>query len=155
MIKRLCIIPCGRSKIWDKQANIGHVEAQIAYTSTFHTYCKRYASEFFEEWVILSAKHGFLYPSDIISENYDVSFDSKPSEVIPYEELVQQIINKDLNQYNTITVLGGKKYYRVAEKIFDNKKLTYPLKEHKGIGYMVQALKKAVEEGQEFSSKPV
>ena len=31
----------------------------------------------FENWVILSAKHGFLRPSDIVLENYDLAFDSK------------------------------------------------------------------------------
>ena len=41
----------------------------------------------FENWVILSAKHGFLRPNDIVLENYDLAFDSKSDEVINIEQL--------------------------------------------------------------------
>ena len=41
----------------------------------------------FESWVILSAKHGFLRPNDIVLENYDLAFDSKSDKVISIEQL--------------------------------------------------------------------
>lgn len=63
-MKRLCIIPCGKKKIWDVQPDAGPVRAEDAYLSPFHQACERYAKTFFDEWVILSAKHGFLRPDD-------------------------------------------------------------------------------------------
>ena len=53
------------------------MEAKDVYISPFGKACQAYATMFFENWVILSAKHGFLRPNDIVLENYDLAFDSK------------------------------------------------------------------------------
>lgn len=50
-MKRLCIIPCGKKKIWDVQPDTGPVRAEDAYLSPFHQACERYAENIFDEWV--------------------------------------------------------------------------------------------------------
>lgn len=94
-MRRLCIIPCGKKKIWDKYPDYGPMEAKDVYISPFGKACQVYATMFFENWVILSAKHGFLRPNDIVLENYDLAFDSKSDEIISMEQLKQQLIEKN------------------------------------------------------------
>ncbi|PWN15970.1 hypothetical protein CU072_10440 [Bacillus thuringiensis] len=141
-MKRLCIIPCGKKKIWDKHSNYGPMEAKDVYISPFGKACQAYASMFFENWVILSAKHGFLRPNDIVLKNYDLAFDSKSDEVISIEKLQKQMVDKSL--------LAGKKHKKVVTKLYPEEMITYPLEGCKGIGYMLQRLKEAVKEEAEI-----
>jgi len=149
-MKRLCIIPCGKKKIWDKHSNYGPMEAKDVYISPFGKACQAYATMFFENWVILSAKHGFLRPSDIVLENYDLAFDSKSDEVISIEQLQKQMVDKSLLQFDEIVLLAGKKHKKVVTKLYPEEMITYPLEGCKGIGYMLQRLKEAVKEGEEI-----
>ncbi|PEA93907.1 hypothetical protein COJ37_06040 [Bacillus cereus] len=149
-MKRLCIIPCGKKKIWDKHSDYGPMEAKDVYISPFGKACQAYATMFFENWVILSAKHGFLRPSDIVLENYDLAFDSKSDEVINIEELQKQMVDKSLLQFDEIVLLAGKKHKKVVTKLYPEEMITYPLEGCKGIGYMLQRLKEAVKEGEEI-----
>ncbi|HDR8065647.1 hypothetical protein P4388_26900 [Bacillus thuringiensis] len=149
-MKRLCIIPCGKKKIWDKHSNYGPMEAKDVYISPFGKACQAYASMFFEKWVILSAKHGFLRPNDIVLENYDLAFDSKSDEVISIEQLQKQMVDKSLLQLDEIVLLAGKKHKKVVTKLYPEEMITYPLEGCKGIGYMLQRLKEAVKEGEEI-----
>lgn len=148
-MKRLCIIPCGKKKIWDKHSNYGPMEAKDVYISPFGKACQAYATMFFENWVILSAKHGFLRPNDIVLENYDLAFDSKSDEVISIEQLQKQLVDKSLLQFDEIVLLAGKKHKKVVTKLYPEEMITYPLEGCKGIGYMLQRLKEAVKEGEE------
>ncbi|MDL4842199.1 DUF6884 domain-containing protein [Aquibacillus rhizosphaerae] len=145
-MKQLCIIPCGKKKIWDKNKNIGPVTAKEAYIGIFHSICERYANTFFKEnWVILSAKHGLLLPSDIVEENYDLTFNMKSNQIITISKLKEQIINKRLDHYQDIIVLTGKKYKPIVESSFkDISSIQFPLEGSKGIGHMQQRLKYAV-----------
>ncbi|MDR2993290.1 DUF6884 domain-containing protein [Bacillus cereus] len=149
-MKRLCIIPCGKKKIWDKYSDYGPMEAKDVYISPFGKACQAYATMFFENWVILSAKHGFLRPNDIVLENYDLAFDSKSDEVINIEQLQKQMIDKNLLQFDEIVLLAGKKHKKVVTKLYPEEMITYPLEGCKGIGYMLQRLKEAVKEGEEI-----
>ncbi|AGE78733.1 TPA: DUF6884 domain-containing protein [Bacillus thuringiensis] len=149
-MKRLCIIPCGKKKIWDKHSDYGPMEAKDVYISPFGKACQAYATMFFENWVILSAKHGFLRPSDIVLENYDLAFDSKSDEVISIEQLQKQMVDKSLLQFDEIVLLAGKKHKKVVTKLYPEEMITYPLEGCKGIGYMLQRLKEAVKEGEEI-----
>lgn len=149
-MNRLCIIPCGKKKIWDKYADYGPTEAKKVYISPFGKACQAYAAMFFENWVILSAKHGFLKPNDIVQENYDLSFDSKSDEVISIERLQKQMIDKKLLQFDEIVLLAGKKHRKVVIKLYPEEIISYPLEGCKGIGYMLQRLKEAVEMQQEL-----
>lgn len=149
-MKRLCIIPCGAKKIWDKYPHEGPTEAKYTYISPFGKACQTYAAQFFENWVILSAKHGFLFPDDIVMENYDVAFNSKSLEIISIENLRKQIIEKGLFDFDEIVLLAGKKHKKVVEQLYPKEKLTYPLEGCKGIGYMLQKLKYATENNKEI-----
>ncbi|MCD2333854.1 DUF6884 domain-containing protein [Bacillus cereus] len=149
-MKRLCIIPCGKKKIWDKHSDYGPMEAKDVYISPFGKACQAYATMFFENWVILSAKHGFLRPSDIVLENYDLAFDSKSDEVISIEQLQKQMVDKSLIQFDEIVLLAGKKHKKVVTKLYPEEMITYPLEGCKGIGYMLQRLKEAVKEREEI-----
>ncbi|EJV85554.1 DUF6884 domain-containing protein [Bacillus cereus] len=149
-MKRLCIIPCGKKKIWDKCPDYGETEAKDVYISPFGKACQAYATEFFENWVILSAKHGFLRSNDIVQENYDLAFDSKSNEIISIEQLKQQMIDKGLLQFDEIVLLAGKKHKKVVTKLYPEEVITYPLEGCQGIGYMLQRLKGAVEAQQEI-----
>ncbi|MED2754075.1 hypothetical protein P4278_07335 [Bacillus thuringiensis] len=149
-MKRLCIIPCGKKKIWDKHSNYGPMEAKDVYISPFGKACQAYASMFFENWVILSAKHGFLRPNDIVLKKYDLAFDSKSDEVISIEKLQKQMVDKSLLQFDEIVLLAGKKHKKVVTKLYPEEMITYPLEGCKGIGYMLQRLKEAVKEEAEI-----
>jgi len=151
-IKRLCIIPCGVAKIWDKQPDLGAVEAQHVYTGVLAAACQRYARSFFDDWVILSAKHGFLYPQDLISEDYNVSFVKPSRDTITNQQLNQQAQAKGLDAYQHITVLGGRHYTERVKPVFNtHQELLFPLSGCKGIGYMLQKVTQAVESQTEIS----
>ncbi|MGG2936102.1 DUF6884 domain-containing protein [Bacillus pacificus] len=149
-MKRLCIIPCGKKKIWDKYPGYGSMEAKDVYISPFGKACQAYATMFFENWVILSAKHGFLRPDDIVLENYDLAFDSKSDKVISIEQLQKQMVDKSLLQFDEIVLLAGKKHKKVVTKLYPEEMIAYPLEGCKGIGYMLQRLKEAVKEEEEI-----
>ncbi|WNV80579.1 hypothetical protein RUL31_04510 [Bacillus atrophaeus] len=151
-MKRLCIIPCGKKKIWDAHPNAGPARAEDAYLSPFHQACERYAKAFFDERVILSAKHGFLRPDDIVPENYDVTFGTNHSEIMSAEDLSSQFRKKGFLQHEELVMLGGKKYRSVLSAVTgEHQRISYPLSAYKGIGYMLQALNKSVEEMKEIN----
>ena len=149
----LCIISCSSKKIWDKNPELDSVKAQNAYISPFFKKCKAYADKFYEDWIILSAKYGFLYPNDIIPATYDVTFNSLNSEVISISELKEQINNKKLNQFEDIVVLGGAKYREIVKEAFEAEhNYIFSLKDCGGIGYMLQKLNYALENEKKISN---
>lgn len=156
-MKRLCITPCGAKKIWDKLPNAGVTRAQDVYIGAFANACQAYAGVFFERWVILSAKHGVLFPDAVLTENYDVAFDSDPVLVIPIERLREQWQALGLSDVEEVVVLGGKKYVRAVERMFADwvlqPKVVAPLRGLKGIGYMLQALNGAVQQRVELGTE--
>ncbi|WP_010530343.1 DUF6884 domain-containing protein [Lentibacillus jeotgali] len=142
----LSIIPCGRKKIWDKQPEMGAVPAKDAYIGTLHQRSRQYAEMFTDQWVILSAKHGFLLADDIVDGQYDVTFGQKSDEIITRDKLIRQVIDKQLDQFDRLVVLTGKKYKPVINGTFaEDMPRVYPLLPYGGIGYILQALKQSVE----------
>lgn len=147
-MKQLSVIPCGIKKIWDKQPKLGAVPASEAYIGTFHTLCRNYAKTFTDSWIILSAKHGFLFADDIVDGPYDVTFNQKSDEIISMERLCEQVREKQLDQFDELIVLTGKKYKKVIKESFGEFfPASFPLLQCRGIGYMQQLLKRAIEEG--------
>jgi hypothetical protein len=69
----LIVVPCGRTKVWAKFPSAGPTIASDAYTGTQFRAARRYAEVHGSDWVILSAKYGFISP-DARIENYDVAF---------------------------------------------------------------------------------
>lgn len=151
MRSRLCIIPCGSSKIWDKNPQVGPVQARDVYTGIFAVTCQRYAQTFFNSWVILSAKYGFLFPDDVVEGAYNVSFNNPTNETIKIETLIEQARDKGLDLFEEIVVLGGKNYSDRTKQVFINgQEIILPLSDCKGIGYMLQKLSHALEQGKEI-----
>ncbi|MBM7598789.1 hypothetical protein JOC34_001146 [Virgibacillus halotolerans] len=145
-MKKLCVIPCGKKKIWDLEAHYPQAPAKEVYLSTFHKLCRQYAEQFTDQWVVLSGKHGFLFPDDMVDGPYDVTFGQRNAKVISIERLKQQVIDKQLDHYDELVILTGKKYKPYINGAFDEMmKKTFPLADYKGIGYMQKALKQAIE----------
>lgn len=151
---RLCIIPCGSAKIWDKNPTIGPTEAQYVYTGLYSKSCREYAQTFFEHWVILSAKYGFLYPTDIITDSYNVTFNKPNTEMITIQQLINQKKERKLDFFGEVTVLGGKHYVKMISQCFGSKhQVTFPLLDCKGMGYMIQRMNNAVKSLTEIDSQ--
>ncbi|QKY68866.1 DUF6884 domain-containing protein [Lentibacillus sp. CBA3610] len=145
-MRELSIVPCGRKKIWDNYPELGAVPAKDAYTGTLHQRSRQYAEMFTDQWVILSAKHGFLFADDVVDGPYDVTFNQKSDEIITFDKLIRQVNDKQLDQFDRLVVLTGKKYKPVINGTFNGDiPRAFPLLQFGGIGYILQALKHAVE----------
>lgn len=145
----LCIIPCGKRKIWDNHPNLGAIMAENAYIGTFHNLCMRYAKRHFDCWVTLSAKHGFLLPTDMVPGNYDLTFHPNHRSVVSVDTLKEQLKRKGLENYQHIVVLTGKKYQPIINQAFSYaNKIEFPLLGTRGIGEMQKLLKDSLDNKQ-------
>ena len=148
---RLCIVPCGKQKIWDKDPNAGPTKARDVYIGPFAKTCIEYAEKFYpNSYVILSAKYGFLFPDEIVPENYNVTFNDPKTNPITVEELRKQAERKGLTNYDEIVVLAGSNYVEIVKKVFTGKRIITPLRGLRGMGPMMSAMKKAIREGREL-----
>ena len=147
-MKTLCIVTCGDRKIWDRNPDAGPTKARFVYIGPFATKCREYAETFYpSSWCILSAKHGFLFPNDVVPGPYNVSFNDKKTNPITTKELLSQAIEKELDNYQPIVVVGGKNYVDIAKEVFSSKEILTPLSDCKGMGNMMCKLKDAVRRG--------
>ncbi len=148
---RLCIVPCGQRKVWSVNPNAGPTKAKDVYIGPFAKTCIQYAERFYpENYVILSAKYGFLFPEEIIPEDYNVTFNDPKTKPISVEELKRQAEVKGLMKYDEIVVVAGSKYANIVKKVFAGKKIRTPLAGLGGMGPMISAMKKAIKEGKEL-----
>jgi Family of unknown function (DUF6884) len=144
-MKELCIIPCGKKKIWDKNPDAGPTKARYVYIGNYASKCREYAERFYpDSWCILSAKYGFLFPDDIIPGPYNVTFNDKKTNPVTIEELRQQIKSKRLDSYDKYIVIGGKNYVDIVEILFHNKNLQYPLANSKGMAFAIKKMAEAI-----------
>ncbi|MFB5663351.1 DUF6884 domain-containing protein [Alteribacillus sp. HJP-4] len=121
--------------------NTGHVSAAEAYKGTLHHKTKQYAENRNLPWVILSAKHGFLRPEDVVPKNYDIGFHFPASQVITAAELAQQWKKLKLDCFREIVLLAGKKHTKVLLPLIgDEQTLLQPLQGSRGIGDMLKKL---------------
>ena len=147
-MKSLCIASCGSKKIWSKNPKAGPTKAKDVYIGPFAKKCREYAEKFYpSSWYILSAKHGFLLPDDVIPGPYNVSFNKKITNPISLKALSKQSIDKKLDKHENIVVLGGKNYTEIAKQVFVGKTVLNPLSGCKGIGYMMGKLNDAIVSG--------
>ncbi len=115
---KLIIVQCGGKKIWNENPLLGPVPAKDAYTSPYFKLNKAYAEKFGDHWLILSAKYGFLEPTQEI-ENYNVTFKKLSSDCISDDKLKNQVRSRNLSQYKVVIVLGGEDYYQKARSAFE------------------------------------
>jgi hypothetical protein len=146
-MKTLCIAPCGDRKIWKKNSSAGPTKAKYVYTGPYARKCIEYAEKFYSSsWCILSAKHGFLFPDDIVPEPYNVTFKKKDTNPITVDELSIQAREKELDKYDKVIVLGGQDYSKVIKGVFCGKDIYEPLNGLK-IGQRISKLNDAIKRG--------
>ncbi len=129
----------------------GPTPAREAYVGSFSRLCREYALRFFDKWVILSAKYGFLHPQDIVPADYNVSFNRARPKPIGIHILRCQIASEGLAEFDTILVLGGRRYVEVVKAAFGGDySYELPLAGAAGIGVMMQRLRRALDDNQEI-----
>lgn len=145
-MRALCVVTCGKKKIWDLDPSAGPMMARDVYVGPFVGKCIAYAEMFHpESWCILSAKYGFLWPDDMVPGPYDVSFLKPGSNTIRDEELISQIRSKGLDDCKSIIVLGGRTYANIVRRCFSGRLIIEPLSGCGRIGNMTHQLKVALD----------
>jgi hypothetical protein len=140
-MKSLCIIACGKKKIYDENPEAGPVKAENLYTGLFSRKCIEYAKKFhFDSWCILSAKYGFLFSYEIVEGPYNECFHNRESNPITLDRLSLQIKSRELDKYERIIIVGGKQYTKMINELFSKKEIYNPLNGCKGIGHMMKKL---------------
>ncbi len=126
--RSLVIVPCSKSKIWDKYPEKGKVPAKDVYISPNFKKCRECAERYGDDWVILSAKYGFIKPDFKIPEKYDITFNRKTDDIVSDKKLKQQARRLSKN-YDNIVILDGKEYEKATELAFSglDVKFFYPL----------------------------
>jgi hypothetical protein len=105
----LVVIPCGRSKIWDREPTRGSVSAAEAYTGTLFQLNRQCAEGFGDAWVILSARYGFIAPDFMIPEPHEVSFKHPATHPIAFDRLREQLREQQLGSFPIIVGLWNKR----------------------------------------------
>lgn len=143
----LVVVPCGRSKIWSKQPSAGPTVAKDAYTGSPFKLNRRFAEREGYDWIILSAKYGFISPDFVLPGPYEITFKRKSSGPVKPEALKQQVEDLRLDQYVDVIGLGGKEYRAAIVAAFEDTVIE-PRFPFAGlpIGKAMQATKQAIEQ---------
>lgn len=147
---RLCVVPCGKAKVWDRAPTTGPTPARHVYTGPFAGSCRRYAERFYPgSWVILSAKYGFLEPDDEVPGPYEVSFVGGRTDPIGRDALARQAARFHLSPADEVTVVAGSAYVKAVREALgpDGPSILTPLDGVGGMFKMIRALRAAVEAG--------
>jgi hypothetical protein len=142
------IVPCGKSKIWDTQPDVGPTPAAEAYTGAPYKLNRQYAERFSDRWVVLSAKYGFIEPDFEIPGPYEVAFTKKQTGPTGIETLRQQVKALRLHEHAPVVGLGGIEYRKAIEAAFApfNVEVDFPFA-GLPIGKMMQATKRPIASG--------
>lgn len=144
----LCIVPCGKSKIWAENPLAGPTPAKDVYIGPFARTCIRYAQAFYpHSFCILSAKHGFLRPDDLIPEDYNVSFKVLKTNPISIEKLIESADSKGFFDYKKMIAIVGLEYLTRIRAVFPDKSISTPLERCRNMGEMIRALMQAIDSG--------
>ncbi len=125
-MKVLRVIACGSKK------RKGFHKAKDLYLGGLFILARRWAEQSQGNWAILSAKHGLLFPDEIV-ESYDYTFKKAPKDWIIK-------VGTILTQFDQILIAAPKRYV----KPFMGYRNVYPvfqIAKCKGIGYQQQWLK--------------
>lgn len=142
----LVIVPCGSSKVWSKNPTAGPTIARDAYVGSPFKVNREYAESIGDQWLILSAKYGFIDPDFVLPGPYEVTFKKKSSGPIDLETLSQQVKDRRLATFDEVVGLGGKEYRHAIETAFEGTdvELQFPFA-GLPIGKAMQAAKRAAE----------
>ena len=85
-----------------------------------------------------------MFPNDTVPGSYNVSFNNKKTNPIITKELSAQMIERGLDNYERIVILGGKNYEEMANEVFSSKEILTPLSDCKRVGYMMSKLNDSI-----------
>lgn len=124
----LVVVPCGRSKVWDRDPQRGPVPAGDAYRRAPFALNRAYAERFGDAWVVLSAKYGSIAPDVVIPGPYEVMFKYPATNPVSIERLREQVRELGLGRFPVIVGLGGKAYRGALEAAFSGSsvRLVFP-----------------------------
>jgi hypothetical protein len=143
----LCIVACGKKKIWDKDTSASPAKSKELYTGIFTRKCIEYAEKYYKKsYYILSAKHGFLHPEEIVETPYTECFHLRETNPITKEALLLQLKDKKLDECEKIIILGSKYYTMMMKDLFTEKEVMNPLKGCLGIGEMMKRLNELIKD---------
>lgn len=114
----LVIVPCGQGKIWDHDPQRGPAPAREAYTGAPFKVNREYAEHFAEQWIMLSAKYGFIAPDFMIPGPYNITFKKPSTGPVSLATVRQQVRDQHLERFTTVVGLGGKEYRAMVEQAF-------------------------------------
>jgi hypothetical protein len=114
----LVVVPCGKRKIWDVDPKAGPPQARKAYQGAPFKVNREYAEKFADEWLILSAKYGFIEPDFVIPRNYNVTLSDPTSNPISLAELQAQVQEKRLDRFDLVVALGSSTYAETVRAAF-------------------------------------
>jgi len=147
----LVVVPCGMRKVWDVNPCAGPTPARNAYVGAPFKVNREYAEKFADRWVVLSAKYGFIDPDFIIPENYNVTFKRPKTQPISVGDLRRQIVEKGLDKFSKVVVLGGRDYVNVTKRAFEGFKVTFAAPTlGLPIGKAMKKVREAIQEGKPF-----
>lgn len=144
----LVVVPCGKSKVWKQEPQRGPVPAAEAYTGELFRRNRRYAEQFGDAWVVLSAKYGFIAPDFLIPGPYEVTFKDRSTRPIDAATLRKQIQALELNQFAVAVGLGGQEYRAAIDQAFTgfSTRLIFPFA-GLPLGLLLRATQQATELG--------
>lgn len=127
----LVVIPCGGKK------RDGTHPAHRLYTGSYFTACYRAALALdpVDGIVILSAKHGFLRPRDVI-DSYDLRMGQPGS--VTAATLIDQAADMGIADHRFVTVLAGGDYTAQARRVWPH--ADAPLVGVGGMGHQLHVL---------------
>jgi Family of unknown function (DUF6884) len=117
-VSTLVVVPCGKQKIWASKPDAGPTAAKDAYTGAPFKVNRRYAEARGGDWVVLSARYGFLEPDEVIPGPYEATFNSQKSRPIDLLELRLQVGYRRLDRYTEVIGLGGAEYQAALRMAF-------------------------------------
>jgi hypothetical protein len=134
--------------VWDKDPAAGPTRARSVYIGAPFKVNREYAERFGDSWFILSAKYGFLRPSDVIPGPYNVTFKRAASRPIADIKLRQQIRVRRLGGFSRVIGLGGRDYRARIEAAFagSDVELAFPFA-GMSLGVSLGAAKRAIATG--------
>jgi len=146
--RTLVIVPCGLSKIWKKRPDAGPTPARLAYIGVPFKVNREYAERFGDQWVVLSAKYGFITPSFVVPGPYNVTFKRRSTNPVSIDVLRRQVADLSLGDFGDVLALGGKEYLQVVAAAFEGAHPTmhFPFA-GKTLGNGLAAVKQAIRTG--------